>query len=90
MYKLFLLIVLHKVHMEQKRSHSESVVFLFIKQVKAANDWESYFGLGYRKLSMESKGDIPGIGTLALIYWNHFFKAGPFLFHMIKLLLELK
>ena len=68
--------------MEQKRSHSESVVFLFIKQVKAANDWESYFGLGYRKLSMESEGDIPGIGTLALIYWNHFFKAGPFLFHM--------
>ena len=73
-----------------KRSHSESVVFLFIKQVKAANDWESYFGLGYQKLSMESKGDIPGIGTLALIYWNHFFEAGPFLFHMIKLLLELK
>ena len=31
---------------------------------------------------MESEGDDPGIGTFALIYWNHFFEAGPFLFHM--------
>ena len=53
--------------MEQKRSHSESVVFLFIKQAKAANDRESYFGLGYQKLSMESEGENPGIGTFALI-----------------------
>ena len=51
-------------------------------QVKAANDRESYFGLGYQKLIMESEGENPGIGTFALIYWNHFFEAGPFLFHI--------
>jgi len=37
---------------------------------------ESNFGLGYKKLSMESKGDHPGISTFSLIYWNHFFKSG--------------
>ena len=73
------------IHMEQKRSHSESVVFSFIKQVKASNDRESYFGLGNQKLSMESEGGNLGIGTFALIYWNHFFEAGPFLFHMINI-----
>ena len=70
------------VHMEQKRSYFESVVFFFIDQSKPANDWESHFGLDYQKHSMESEGDNPGIGTFALIYWNHFSEVGPFLFHM--------
>ena len=69
--------------MEQKRSYSESVVFLLIDQSKTANDWESHFGLSYQKLSMGSEGDDPEIDTFALIYWNHFFEAGPFLFHML-------
>ena len=70
--------------MEQKRSYSESlsesVVFLLINQSKTANDRESHFGLDYQKYSLESEGDNPGIGTFALIYWNHFSEAGPFLF----------
>ena len=66
--------------MEQKRSSSESVVLYFVGQSKTANDRESHFGLGYQKHSMESEGDDPGIGTFALIYWNHFSEAGPFLF----------
>ena len=74
------------VHMEQKWSYSESlsesVVFLLIDQSKTANDRESHFGLSYQKLSMGSEGDDPEIDTFALIYWNHFFEAGPFLFHM--------
>ena len=68
--------------MEQKRSHSCVSSFFFIEQSKTANDRESHFGLGYQKLNMESEGDDPGIGTFALIYWNHFFEAGPFLFHI--------
>ena len=67
-------------HMEQKRSYSESVVFLLNDQSKTANDRESR--LSYQKLSMGSEGDDREIDTFALIYWNHFFEAGPFLFHM--------
>jgi len=76
-------------HMEQKWSYSESlsesVDFLLIDQSKTANDRESHFGLSYQKLSMGSEGDDPEIDTFALIYWNHFFEAGPFLFHMVNL-----
>ena len=60
--------------------------FYFIDQSKTANDRESHFGLGYQKLSMESKGDHPGIGTFSLIYWNHFLKPGLILFHMYSML----
>ena len=31
---------------------------------------------------MGSKGDDPGIGTFALIYWNHFLEPGLILLHM--------
>ena len=57
--------------MEQKRSYSESVVFLVIDQSKTATDRESHFGLRYQKLSMGSEGELgddPEIGTFALIY----------------------
>ena len=72
-------------HMKKKRSHSESVVFFsffFINQSKTENDRESRFGLDYQKLSMGSEGDDPGIGTFALIYWNHFLEPGLILFHI--------
>jgi len=68
--------------MEQKGPTLSQWFYFFIDQSKIANDRERYFGLDYQKHSMESEGDNSGNGTSALIYWNHFSEAGPFLFHM--------
>ena len=59
-----------------------SFFIYFIDQSKTANYRGSHFGLGYQKLSMESEGDLPGIGTFSLIYWNHFLKPGLIMYHM--------